>query len=112
MKLFVSVALFATSFPVIATTASAAQGNAQERRVCTQVAAARAGSRMAPRRICKTAAQWQEALGADWRQRLTGRNYQDDMEALQARTTAVDSAGLGQQGVPITHPGRGGPGPN
>ena len=97
---------------MIATTASAEQGsNAQERRVCTQVAAARAGSRMAPRRICKTAAQWQEALGADWRQRLTGRNYEDDMEALQARTTAVDSASLGQQGIPITHPAHG-PGPN
>ena len=112
MKVIIAVALVATSLPVHAATAAAPGSNAQERRVCTQVAGSRAGSRMTPRRICRTAAQWQEALGPDWRQHLTGRNLQDDMEALQARATVVDGEGLGIQGVPIGSPGRPSPGPN
>ena len=113
MKLFVAVALVATASPVLATTASAEQDSvSQERRYCTQVSAARAGSRMSPRRICRTAAQWQEALGPDWRQHLTGRNREDDIAAMQARASPVDSSGLGQQGLPIGHPGRPAIGPN
>ena len=111
MKLLVTVALAATSIPVFAT-ASAEQNSAQERRYCTQVATARAGSRMAARRICRTAAQWQEALGPDWRQHLTGRNREDDIAAMEARTSPVDSSGLGQQGLPIGSPGRPSVGPN
>ncbi len=104
MKMLIAVALIATSVPVLATSASAREGESasRERRVCTQAAAARAGSRMSPRRVCRTAAQWQAALGADWRQHISGRYLEDEMDSLQARSVPVDATALGQQGVPFS----------
>jgi hypothetical protein len=108
MKKLIIAALVATSFPALTSTATAAEGSsARERRHCVQTGAARAGSRMTARRICRTAAQWQDALGPDWRQRLTGRSVQDDLDTVAARSlVAVDDTSLGQQGVPFGHPGR------
>ena len=104
MKMLVAVALVATSGPVAVTAAAASSGNenvASERRLCTQAARGRAGSRMAPRRICRTAAQWQAALGPDWRQHVSGRYLEDDMDSLEARTSPVGES-IGQQGVPFS----------
>jgi hypothetical protein len=108
MKKLIIVALAATSIPTLTTTTSAAAGDsgASERRYCAQASIARAGSRMPARRFCRTAGEWQAALGPDWRQRLTGRSVQDDLDGLAARGVAVDDTALGQQGVPIGHPGR------
>ena len=109
MKLLVAVALVATSLPVLATTASARDGESAsgERRHCTNVTV-RAGSRMSGRRICKTPSEWRQVLGADWRQRLAGyTGTQDDYEALQARGSAsydgsggIAPTGTGHQGSP------------
>ncbi|HTU13485.1 MAG TPA: hypothetical protein VMG08_21525 [Allosphingosinicella sp.] len=95
MKVIVAVALIATSMPVLATSAAAREG-ASERRVCTQVSGGRAGSRMGPRRVCRTPDEWRQALGPDWRQHLTGASgVQDDYEALRARAAPEDlNAGI------------------
>jgi hypothetical protein len=93
MKTFVAVALIATSFPVLATSASARDGDSasRERRVCTQVSSARAGSRMSARRICRTPTEWREALGPDWRLHLAGSTgLQDDYDALRQRAAPED----------------------
>ncbi|HYD12261.1 MAG TPA: hypothetical protein VEC11_05390 [Allosphingosinicella sp.] len=109
MKMLVAVALVATSFPVVTTAAAAAGGNdssANERRVCTQPARARAGSRMSPRRVCRTEAQWRDALGPDWRQLLSGRTLEGDQDLLGQRSSPnVDHRGV--QGLPVGHPSRG-----
>ena len=108
MKMLVAVALAATSIPVAATAAAPAGGNdttASERRVCAQTATARSGSRMNPRRVCRTPAQWQAALGPDWRQHISGRYVEDDMDTLSVRSGPVDGRSVGQQGVSS----RGGP---
>jgi hypothetical protein len=42
--------------------------------------------RSSARRICLTESRWQQRLGPDWRQILTGRNVEDDMDALGPRT--------------------------
>jgi len=99
MKKFVAVALVATSLPLLATAAAASDndGAASQRRVCTQVAQARAGSHMGPRRICRTPSQWREALGPDWRQHLSGaQSVQDEYDAMTARMSPDDST-HGQQ---------------
>lgn len=94
MKTLIAVALVATSFPVFAAAATAGNSpETRERRVCAQVGTARSGTRMSARRICRTPAQWQEALGPDWRQHLSGRNVQDDFEALQTRASPVGQTG-------------------
>ena len=113
MKTLIAVALAATSLPVITSTAAARESSSAsgERQVCTQLTI-RAGSRMSGRRICRTPSQWREALGPDWRSRISGRNQQDDMEALVVRSAPVDASSIGQQGIPITSPGHGGPSPN
>jgi hypothetical protein len=114
MKMLIAVALIAATAPVLATTASAREGDSasRERRVCTQVTL-RAGSRMSGRRVCRTPTEWREALGADWRMRLAGSTgTQDDYDALQARATAGGDTG-GVEGVPVNSPGRQGSfGPN
>ena len=88
MKTLIAVALVATSFPVMASSAVARSDNASgDRRVCTQVTI-RAGSRMSGRRICRTAAEWREALGPDWRQHLAGYDgLQDQYDSMMARTS-------------------------
>ena len=89
MKMLIAVALVATSFPLMTTAAAAGEndGTARERRVCAQVAQARAGSHMTARRICRTAAQWREALGPDWRQYLGGaRDVQETMDGVTMRS--------------------------
>jgi hypothetical protein len=96
MKLLMAIALVATSAPTLATSASArdGEGASREPRICTQAGSARAGSRMSPRRTCRTAAQWREALGPDWRQHLSGSTgTQDDYDAVQTRGTSYDGAG-------------------
>jgi hypothetical protein len=94
MKILVAVALFATSLPTIALAEGRPATASEDRRVCTQASAARAGSRMGPRRICRTAAQWRESLGPDWRQHLAGATgTQDDYDAVQARSVAYDGSG-------------------
>ena len=101
MKMLVAVAMIATSVPVAATAAAVAAGNdnnASDRRVCAQAATARSGSRMNPRRVCRTPAQWQAALGPDWRQHLSGRYVEDDMDTLSVRSGPVDGSAVGQQG--------------
>src|SRR5438105_158936 len=98
MKKLAAVALIATS--IFSTPALAAGSDARasaDRRICTQVASARAGSRMSARRVCRTSEQWREALGPDWRQHLTGaRGIQDDYEAMAARMSP-DNEAHGQQ---------------
>ena len=59
-----------------------ASGADQGPRVCALFRHARDGSR----RICLAPSEWQDRLGPDWRQVLTGRNYEDDMAALGPRT--------------------------
>ncbi len=111
MKMLVAIALVATSVSVTATAAVAAgnDNTASERRVCTQVAQARAGSRMTPRRLCRTPAQWQEALGPDWRQHVSGRYLEDELDALQTRGTPVNPDGIGQQGIAFSSTRQRGP---
>ena len=112
MKKLAAVALIAMSIP---STAAVASGNddraSSDRRICTQVASARGGSRMNPRRICRTSEQWREALGPDWRQHLGGaRGLQDDYDAMTARMSP-DNEVHGQQVNPNS-PGAHSPDPN
>jgi len=104
MKTLMAIALVATPVPFLATAALAegSDSSTRERRHCTQVTL-RAGSRMSGRRICRTAAQWRETLGIDWRQHLAGnRGVQDDYDTLQVLTTPVDGGSVGQQGEPFS----------
>jgi hypothetical protein len=55
-----------------------------QRKVCTRVER-RGGSRLSYQRVCLTEAQWRERLGADWRIELSGRNVEDDVDAIEAR---------------------------
>ncbi len=106
MKLLVAIALCATSFPVLATPASAASdSSANARRVCTQLSQARAGSRMGPRRVCRTEAQWRDALGPDWRQLLSGRTLEDDQDTLAQRSSVGGDQG-GVEGIAVNDPRR------
>ena len=112
MKKVVLAALIAMS---VSSTPALGGGNddraSDDRRVCTQVATARAGSRMTARRICRTPAQWREALGPDWRQHLGGaRGLQDDYDAMTARMSP-DNEVHGQQVNPNS-PGAHSPDPN
>ncbi|HTU13486.1 MAG TPA: hypothetical protein VMG08_21530 [Allosphingosinicella sp.] len=95
MKTLIAVALVATSAPMFTTTALARDGASAstDRRICTQVSVGRAGSRMGPRRICRTPAQWREALGPDWRQHLGGgRGVEADYDSVQVRAAPEDEA--------------------
>jgi hypothetical protein len=56
--------------------------SARARPICVQFP----DRRTSARRICLTASAWRERLGPDWRQILTGRNVEDDMDALGPRT--------------------------
>ncbi len=59
----------------------------------------RAGSRMSGRRICRTATEWREALGPDWRMHLAGSTgTQDDYDSMAARTSPEGDTG-GVRGV-------------
>jgi hypothetical protein len=112
MKKIVLAAFIAMS---ISTTPALAAGNddraSGDRRICTQVASARAGSRMSARRVCRTSEQWRDALGPDWRQHLTGaRSTQDEYEAMAARMSP-DNEVHGQQVNPNS-PGAHAPSPN
>ncbi len=108
MKLLLAAAIVAIAFPV-AGAAAAEEGrpeaNASEgRRFCTQITV-RAGSRMSGRRVCRTATQWRETLGPDWRQLLAGyRGVEEDFESLSVRATPFNGV-AGQQG----RSSRGGP---
>jgi hypothetical protein len=87
MKTLIAVALVVTAFPALAAAAGRPEAASNERRHCTQITV-RAGSRMSGRRICRTAEQWREALGPDWRQHLAGYDgVQDDYDAMQSRVS-------------------------
>jgi hypothetical protein len=48
---------------------------------------------MAYQRVCLTAAEWRERLGADWRQNLSGRpSVEDQLNDLDARSSAYEQA--------------------
>ena len=91
MKALIAIALVATSTPVIAFAAADGNGasQAREQRVCTRLPA-RAGSRSA-QRICLTEAQWAARVGPDWRQVISGRLIEDDLEMVGARTKSAGS---------------------
>lgn len=94
MKSLIIVALLATSAPAFA--ADSASGNqagaSRDRRVCTRVDR-RGGSRVAQQRVCLTASEWRERLGADWRQNLAGlRSYEEDMDAILTRNQRFETA--------------------
>ncbi|HYD12260.1 MAG TPA: hypothetical protein VEC11_05385 [Allosphingosinicella sp.] len=94
MKTISSVALVVTciaAFPVSAGAMGRPEAS-PERRHCTQLSAARAASRLPPRRMCRTPAQWTELLGPEWRRRLEANDIQADIEAMQSRMTPDDAA--------------------
>ena len=83
MKALLVLAIGLTSVPAFAAPApDELISSAQVPRICVMFPDRRTTSR----RICLTSSQWQARLGPDWRQILTGRNYEDDMEALSVRT--------------------------
>ena len=96
-----AAAIVATALPVAAAGAAEEgrpEANSSDRRHCTQVTV-RAGSRMSGRRVCRTAAEWREALGPDWRQLLAGyRGVEEDYESLTTRATPFNGV-AGQQGM-------------
>lgn len=112
MKLVVAVALVATSLPSVAAAMGRPENASNERRHCTQITV-RAGSRMSGRRICRTAAEWREALGPDWRQHLAGfSGTQDDYDALRIRAAPEDvNAGISPRAGGIGAGRAGGAGP-
>ena len=66
---------------------------------------------MGYRRVCKTASQWRQALGPDWRQSVSGaRGVQDEVEAMSARMSPDNEA----HGQPVdpNSPGAHTPSPN
>jgi hypothetical protein len=71
------------------------------RRICTRIERY-GGSRISHARVCLTADEWRERLGADWRQQLAGRNSpQDDLEAVDARARTwsnIDGGGISTTG--------------
>ena len=113
MKLLLAAATAATAATAaIASPAAAAaapedgrsEASSSDRRHCTHVTV-RAGSRMSGRRICRTATEWRETLGPDWRQHLAGnRGVEEDFEAVAVRASPFDGS-AGQQG----RSSRGGP---
>jgi hypothetical protein len=84
MKALVLLAVVVTGAPALAASAGDAQALALSRaeRVCAVFQQRRSGAR----RICLTTSAWQDRLGPDWRQILTGRNAEDDLDALGPRT--------------------------
>jgi hypothetical protein len=59
MRIMLAVALAAAiSMPTLAFGADAGGDKAKTRRICKEIT--RTGSHLPPRRICKTAAQWEE----------------------------------------------------
>ena len=112
MKLLLAAATAATAATAaIAFPAAAAapedgrsEASSSDRRHCTHVTV-RAGSRMSGRRVCRTASEWRETLGPDWRQHLAGnRGVEEDFEAVAVRASPFDGS-AGQQG----RSSRGGP---
>ena len=91
MKLLFAVAVIVAAPTGFVSNASARENfNSSQGRVCTAISV-RAGSRLSGRRICRSAREWREALGPDWRIILTGSTLQDDHDALMARTTPDDA---------------------
>ena len=83
MKKIVLVALIAMS--AIPGTAGAVD-TSRERQYCTRIET-RSGSHMGYRRVCRTAEQWRQALGPDWRQHVSGaRDVQDTMDGVVMRS--------------------------
>ncbi len=84
MKSLVLLAVVVTGAPALAASAGEARASSLSRaeRVCAVFQQRRAGAR----RICLTTSAWQDRLGPDWRQILTGRNAEDDLDALGPRT--------------------------
>lgn len=75
-----------------------------ERPVCTRVQL-RGASRVSYQRVCRTSAQWREALGPDWRQLLNRQaNPEDDL----GRVDLLGGGGRTNGGVGGFH-GGGGP---
>jgi hypothetical protein len=86
MKKLLVLALALTGAPALAAPTSSNPDLITSRspRVCALFPTQRTGAR----RICLTTEQWRGRLGNDWQQVLTGRNYEDDMDALRVRTRA------------------------
>ena len=87
MKALIAVALIVTAAPAFAAGAADEPAASSQRahKVCTRVQT-RGASRLAARRVCLTEAEWRERLGPDWRIQLSGRNPEDDVEALDMRS--------------------------
>ncbi len=83
MKKIVLVSLIAMS---AIPGAAGATDTPRERQFCTRIET-RSGSHMAYRRVCRTAEQWRQALGADWRQHISGaRDVQNTMDGVAMRS--------------------------
>ena len=83
MKACLILAIGLASVPSLAASAGEELiSSAPVPRVCVMFPDRRTSSR----RICLTSSQWQARLGPDWRQIVTGRNFEDDMDALSVRT--------------------------
>src|SRR5688572_12238818 len=102
MKALLAVTLVMTSAPALAaeTNSDNSASSQRERKYCARVEQ-RGGSRVS-RRVCLTEAQWRERYGNDWRIELTGRNPEDDIETMEARThiTTEQPGGLAGPGTP------------
>ena len=82
MRSLVLLAVVVTGVPALAASAGDAQASSRAETVCALFQQRRSGAR----RICLTTSAWQDRLGPDWRQILTGRNAEDDLDALGPRT--------------------------
>lgn len=104
MKTLIAFAVLSAAAPAIAAADDEAEsaGSESQRRVCTRVERY-GGSRLSFTRVCLTEQEWRERLGADWRQRLAGRNVtQDDLDNVEARSrdwSNIDSEGLSPTGA-------------
>ena len=82
MKAILVLAVAVTGAPVLALSAGGAHAaSASAERVCALFPQRRTSAR----RICLSVSAWQDRLGPDWRQILTGRNAEDDFDALGPR---------------------------
>lgn len=84
MRSLVLLAVAVTGAPALV--ASAGEARASSRPGPETVCALFQQRRSGARRICLTTSAWQDRLGPDWRQILTGRNAEDDLDALGPRT--------------------------
>lgn len=84
MKTLLAVAVLAAGAAAIGAPASGQQPTSSEPapNICVLFQQQRSGSR----RICLSASEWQQRLGRDWRQYLSGRTVDDDLALLGTLT--------------------------